>query len=149
MGLVKQILITLTKVSNLYPSSTRKCNSSWDQRRSQLKLMSSAKTRKDSNQLLPRPRNGQKHIHHLRRFPMSWFHNHSIIKISKGMISRALYVTKEHVVAAIQLVLSRWLRVDKCSSTETRCQSCPCNFCFNVIIWTKVAMEDGLFSMGI
>ena len=149
MALAKQISTTSTKVSNLCRRSTRKCSSDWDLRRSLDMLMSSVKTRIGSRRLLKRRRNGPKLMHHLRKSQMSWSQNHTTLRISRAMISRALFVTKEHAVAATQLVLFRWLRADNSSSMETPYLNSPCNFCFNVIIWTKVARADGLFSTDI
>ena len=146
---VKQILITLTKVSNLYRSSTRKCNSDWDPRKGPLISMSSARTLIDSKRPSKRHKNGPKLTHHLRKFQMTWSQKPTTSKISMATISQALFVTKDNVAAATQPVSSRWSRADSSLSTETLCLSSPCNFCFSVIIWTKVARVDGLSLMGI
>jgi len=145
----KQILITLTKVSNLFHRSTRKCNSDWGQRRRLKGLKSLVKTRRVSKRHSKRLRSGPKLMHHLKKSQMTRFQKHTTSKISMVMISQAQFVTKEHVAAATQQVSSRWSRADSSLSTETLCLSSPCNFCFSVIIWTKVARVDGLSLMGI
>jgi len=112
--------------------------------RRKLKFLVKAKT---SLKWLVRHRNFKRSMDLLTKFLTLKSLNSLIGEMSLGMISQVKSETKDLVVPATLSHLLQWWSLDLDLNMVKMSISSLHNFCLAVIIWLKVAKEDGLISM--